>query len=180
MLYQKYKNKNLLDLANRVIRTIDNEEVRIHHLLQTGQKEPVDETSRYMKIKILSEKMLRDNTHSSQIVSLEHLVRSVADRGKEALFFCDLAIFFKRAGEGKLAQRMIQAAIKEARIIRPLSRRSYVMCDIALKIYASGSDESAHEILDYAIDSATNIRQASVRDEVFDELGLAIKIMQGM
>lgn len=180
VLYQKYKNKNLLDLANRVIRTIDNEEVRIHHLLQTGQKEPVDETSRYMKIKILSEKMLRDNTHSSQIVSLEHLVRSVADRGKEALFFCDLAIFFKRAGEGKLAQRMIQAAIKEARIIRPLSRRSYVMCDIALKIYASGSDESAHEILDYAIDSATNIRQASVRDEVFDELGLAIKIMQGM
>jgi hypothetical protein len=75
---------------------------------------------------------------------------------------------------------MIHAAIKEARIIRPLSRRSYVMCDIALKIYASGNDDTAHEILDHAIDAATNIRLASVREEVFDELGLAIKIMQGM
>lgn len=180
VLFQKYKDKKILDFANRVIRTIDNEEVRTHHLLQIGQKEPVDETSRYMKIKILAGKMLRDNSHPNQIASLEHLVRSVADRGKEALFFCDLAIFFKREGEGKLAQKMIQTAIKEARIIRPLSRRSYVMCDIALKIYASGSDDASHEILDYAIDSATNIRQASVRDEVFDELGLAIKIMQGM
>jgi hypothetical protein len=180
VLYQKRKDKKFLDLANRVVHTIDNDEVRIHHLQQTRQKESIDENSRYMKIKILSEKILRDNSNSSQITSLEHLVRSVADRGKEALFFCDLAIFFKRAGEGKLAQRMIQSAVKESRIIRPLSRRSYVMCDIALKIYASGSHEAAQEILDYAIDSATNIRQASVRDEVFDELGLAIKIMQGM
>ena len=31
-----------------------------------------------------------------------------------------------------------------------------------------------------AIDAATNIRQSSLRDEVFDELGLAIKVMQGM
>jgi len=180
VLFQKTKNKKILNLANRVIRTIDNEEVRNHHLLQTGQKEPIDETSQYMKIKILAEKILRENTPPNQIASLDHLVRSVADRGKEALFFCDLAIYFKREGDGKLAQRMIQTAIKEARIIRPLSRRSYVMCDIALKVYASGSDDASHEILDYAIDSATNIRQASVRDEVFDELGLAIKIMQGM
>ena len=180
VLYQRGKDKKFLDLANRIVHTIENDEIRIHHLQQTGQKEPIDENSRYMKIKALSEKMLRENSHSSQITSLEHLVRSVADRGKEALFFCDLAIFFKREGEGRLAQRMIQCAVKEARIIRPLSRRSYVMCDIALKIYASGSHEAAQEILDYAIDSATNIRQASVRDEVFDELGLAIKIMQGM
>jgi len=180
VLYQKHKDKKILDLADRIIFAIDNDEVRIHHLHQIGKREPVDENTRYMKIKMLSEKIVRDNSYTSQITSLEHLVRSVADRGKESLFFCDLAIFFKRAGEGKLAQRMIHAAIKEARIIRPLSRRSYVMCDIALKIYASGNDDTAHEILDYAIDSATNIRMASVREEVFDELGLAIKIMQGM
>ncbi|MFA4850418.1 MAG: hypothetical protein WC626_11890 [Methanoregula sp.] len=180
VLYQKHNEKKFLDLAIQVIRTINNDEVRIHHLQQAGQTDTTDETSRYMKIKMLSEKMLHDSTQSAQIISLEHVVRSVADRGKEALFFCDLAIFFKRAGEAKLAQRMSQSAIKEARIIRPLSRRSYIMCDIALKTYASGSEESAHEILDYAIDSATNIRQASVRDEVFEELGLAIKIMQGL
>ena len=75
---------------------------------------------------------------------------------------------------------MIQSAIKEARIIRPLSRRSFVMCDIALKIYAAGCERPAQEVLDHAIDAATNIRQSSLRDEVFDELGLAIKMMQGM
>ena len=34
------------------------------------------------------------------------------------------------------------------------------------------------ELLDNAIDAATNIRQSTLRDEVFDELGLAIRIMQ--
>jgi hypothetical protein len=49
-----------------------------------------------------------------------------------------------------------------------------------MKTYASGSERDAQEILDLAIDAATNIRQSSLRDEVFDELGLAIKLMQGM
>jgi tetratricopeptide (TPR) repeat protein len=180
VLYQKQKDKQFLDRAIRVIRTIDNDEVRIHHFEQAGLADTSDETARYLKIKQLSEKLLRENPQSGQVSSLEHLVRSIADRGKEALFFCDLAIFFKRAGNGKLSHRMVQSAVKEARIIRPLSRRSHIMCDIALKIYASGSHETAQEILDYAIDAATNIRLASVRDEVFDELGLAIKIMQGL
>jgi len=54
------------------------------------------------------------------------------------------------------------------------------MCDIALKLYAAGCEHAAQEILDYAIDAATNIRQSALRDEVFDELGLAIKVMQEM
>ena len=54
------------------------------------------------------------------------------------------------------------------------------MCDIAMKTYASGCEREAQEVLDLAIDAATNIRQSSLRDEVFDELGLAIKLMQGM
>lgn len=53
------------------------------------------------------------------------------------------------------------------------------MCDIALKIYSAGCDRTAQEVLDLAIDAATNIR-IFIRDEVFDELGLAIKIMQGL
>jgi len=86
----------------------------------------------------------------------------------------------KKNGEEKLSRRMMQSAIKEARIIRPLSRRAFVMCDIALKVQAAGCERMAQEVLDYAIDAATNIRQSSLRDEVFDELGLAIKLMQGM
>ena len=122
--------------------------------------------------------MVDEGVHPNQIATLERLVRTVADRGKEAIFFCNLAIYFKKNGEEKLSKRMIQNSIKEARIIRPLSRRSFVMCDIALKIYAAGCEQSAQEILDLAIDAATNIRQSAIRDEVFDELGLAIKLMQ--
>ena len=96
----------------------------------------------------------------TRLPSLERLVRTVADRGKESILFCDLAIFFKREGEEKLSRRMIQNAIKEARIIRPLSRRSFVMCDIALKFYSAGCEHAAQEILDYSIDAATNIRQS--------------------
>jgi hypothetical protein len=54
------------------------------------------------------------------------------------------------------------------------------MCDIALKLHAAGCERTAQDILDNAIDAATNIRQSSLRDEVFDELGLAIRIMQEM
>jgi hypothetical protein len=122
--------------------------------------------------------MIEDGIHPNQVATLEKLVRTVADRGKEAIFFCDLAIYFKKNGEEKLSKKMIQNSITEARIIRPLSRRSFVMCDIALKIYAAGCERSAQEILDFAIDAATNIRQSTIRDEVFDELGLAIKLMQ--
>ena len=73
---------------------------------------------------------------------------------------------------------MMHSAIKEARIIRPLSRRAFVMCDIAMKSHSAGCENAAQEVLDCAIDAATNIRQSKLRDEVFEELGLAIKIMQ--
>jgi len=124
--------------------------------------------------------MLAEGFHQNQVTALEHLVLTVADRGREALFFCDLAVFFRKAKEEKVAARMLQNAIREARIIRPLSRRSFVMCDIALRLHAAGCERTAQDILDNAIDAATNIRQSSLRDEVFDELGLAIRIMQEM
>jgi hypothetical protein len=104
----------------------------------------------------------------------------VSDRGKEAIIFCDLAVLARKAGKEKIANRMLQNAIKDAGIIRPLSHRAFVMCDIAMKTHNSGSEKASQEVLDCAIDAATNIRQSSLRDEVFEELGLAIKLMQGM
>jgi hypothetical protein len=177
-LYQKSEDKKILSLAIQITKTIDDDEMRYHHLSQLGYTEMYEIPPQYVKIKSLSEKMSEEGIHPNQIVTLERLVRTVADRGKEACFFCNLAIHFKNNGEEKLSKRMIQNSIKEARIIRPLSRRSFVMCDIALKIYAAGCERSAQEILDLAIDAATNIRQSTTRDEVFDELGLAIKLMQ--
>jgi hypothetical protein len=177
-LHKKSENKKILSLAIHITKTIDDDEIRYHHLSQLGYTEMYEIPPQYVKIKSLSEKMVEEGIHPNQIITLERLVRTVADRGKEAIFFCNLAIHFRKNGEEKLSKKMIQNSIKEARIIRPLSRRSFVMCDIALKIYAAGCERNAQEILDLAIDAATNIRQSTIRDEVFDELGLAIKLMQ--
>jgi hypothetical protein len=179
-LYEKSHDKKMHDLAIQIIKTIDADEIRFYRLEQMGFSEIYEITPQFVKIKSVSERMVKEGIHPNSVVTLERLVRAVADRGKEAIFFCYLSIYFKREGQEKLSRKMLQNSIKEARIIRPLSRRAYVMCDIALKIFSAGCEHAAQEILDYAIDAATNIRQSSLRDEVFDELGLAIKIMQRM
>jgi hypothetical protein len=179
MLYQKHKNISYLNRAIDVTKTIDDDEIRLHRFTKMGQKKSLEGSAQHEKIKSLFEKIIEEGAHPNQIASLEKLIRSIADRGKEAILFCDVAVMFRKEGAEKIANRMLQSAIKESRIIRPLSKRAFVMCDIAMKTYASGCERDAQEILDLAIDAATNIRQSSLRDEVFDELGLAIKLMQG-
>lgn len=46
-------------------------------------------------------------------------------------------------------------------------------------MYTAGYESVAQDILDDAIDAATNIRQSILRDEVFNELRLAMRVMQG-
>jgi hypothetical protein len=180
MLAEKNGDKKYMDSAIAVIRTIDADQIRQNHLMKVGYPETYEIPPQYVKIKDLSEKMIADGLHQNQVAMLERLVLTVADRGRKAFFFSDLAVFFRKAKEEKVAKRMLQNAIKEAGIIRPLSRRSFILCDIALKLHAAGCERAAQEILDNAIDAATNIRQSSLRDEVFNELGLAIRIMQEM
>jgi len=180
LLYLKQNKKEYLSHAIEIAQLINDDELRLNRLTQTGHPELFVIPPSVIRIKLISEKIIDGGSHSNQITQLEKLIRSIADRGKEAVFFCDLSILFKKEGVEKLSRRMMQNAIKEARIIRPLSRRAYVMCDIAMKMSAAGCERSAQEILDLSIDAATNIRQSSLRDGVFDELGLAIKIIQEM
>jgi len=177
-LYQKNHDKEMISRAILIIKAIDDDEVRMDRLKQLGYIDAYESTPAYVKIRTLAERVAHDSVQSNQVTTLERAVRSIADRGKEAIFFCNLSIFFKKTGYEKISRKMLQNSIEEARIIRPLSRRSFVMCDMALKFFMAGGEQSAQEILDLAIDAATNIRQSSLRDTVFDELGLAIKIMQ--
>jgi hypothetical protein len=179
-LYKKRDKQEYLSSAIEVAKSIENDEMRLFRLNGLGYQETYEVQPPYIKIRNLCEKIITGRVHSNQVVSLERLIRSVADRGKEAIFFCDSSILFRKEGEEKLSRRLMQSAIKEARIIRPLSRRAYVMCDIAMKISDAGCEKEAQEILDLAIDAATNIRQSPLRDNVFEELGLAIKIIQEM
>jgi tetratricopeptide (TPR) repeat protein len=180
VLYHNHNNTKYLQYAIEVTKTIENDEIRLHRFTQMGLKDTYEIPAQYEKIKALVEKIIEDGAHPNQITSLEKLIRSVTDRGKGAILFCDIAVLFRKEGAEKISNRLLQSAIKEARIIRPLSRRAFIMCDIAMKTHASGCEKTAQEVLDLAIDAATNIRQSSLRDEVFDELGLAIKLMQGM
>jgi tetratricopeptide (TPR) repeat protein len=180
VLYLKRNNTKYQEYAQEVTKTIENDEIRLHRLTQMGLEDTYEIPAQYEKIKVLVEKIIEDGAHPNQITSLEKLIRSVTDRGKGAILFCDIAILFRKEGAEKIFNRLLQSAIKEARIIRPLSRRAFIMCDIAMKTHAAGSEKTAQEVLDLAIDAATNIRQSTLRDEVFDELGLAIKLMQGM
>ena len=107
------------------------------------------------------------------------MVRSVTERGKRALLFCRLFNLFQDKRDHKNAKRMLNNAIKEAGIIRPLSKRAYIRCDMAMMMYDAGYESFAQDIIDDAIDAATNIRQSTLRDKVFNELGLVIKILQG-
>jgi len=177
-LYQTGHDKEMLSHAISVMKALDDDEIRIERLKKIGYTEADEITPTYVKIRTLAERVTHDSVQSNQVNNLDRGVRSITDRGKEAIFFCYLSIFFKRTGYEKISRKMFQNSIEEARIIRPLSRRSFVMCDIALKFFMAGCERSAQEILDHAIDAATNIRQSSLRDTVFDELGLAIKIMQ--
>jgi tetratricopeptide (TPR) repeat protein len=179
-LSHAHNNAAFLQSAIDVAKTIDSIEIRHRRLAQMGYKELHETPTPHEKIRLLFEKIIETGAHPNQVASLEKMVRSLSDRGKEAIIFCDLAVLSRKAGEEKIAGRMLQNAIREARIIRPLSHRAFVMCDIAMKTHASGNEKASQEVLDLAIDAATNIRQSSLRDEVFEELGLAIKLMQGM
>ncbi|MDD1704760.1 MAG: hypothetical protein LUP97_06015 [Methanoregula sp.] len=180
LMHDAWKKEEYLSSAIAVAETISDDELRLTRFELMGQGELYDVPPSVHKIKILSEKLSKGGIHSPKIVQLERLVRTGADHGKEAVSFCDLAIHFKKEGAVILSRRMIRNAIGEARTIRPLARRAYVMGDIAMKMSAAGFERSAQEVVDLSIDAATNIRQSTLRDEVFDELGLAIKIIQVM
>jgi hypothetical protein len=179
-LSRKQEKSQYLKKSIEIITRIEDDELRQYRLSQIGYEDTPEKNTQYAKITAFSMRVIHDGGQPSQIVALERTVRSVTERGKRAFLFCRLSIFFRDKGDLKTANRMLNNAIKESGIIRPLSKRAYVRCDMAMKMYAAGYESVAQDILDDAIDAATNIRQSTLRDDVFNELGLAIKVMQGM
>ena len=177
MVFQKSHNEKTLKTAIECAHEINNEETRIIVLNQIGH-ESIDRSSHYLKIKTYIEKISTESYGSGQIDVLERLIRSDSHRGKVVQHFCNAAILLKNYGKNKIAKRMVEAAIDEASIIRPLSRRAYVFCDIALILHSAGCVEEEHTIIDMAVNTATNIRQFHIRDEVFDNLAYAMRYMQ--
>ena len=102
---QKIKNKKeYLSSAIEIAKSIDNDEIRLQRLNQLGYQEMFEVQPPYLKIRSLCEKIIVGKVHAGQVASLERLIRSVADRGKEAIFFCDCALLFRKKGEEKLVK----------------------------------------------------------------------------
>lgn len=173
------KNSPYLKKSIEILKLIDDDYLRQYRLSRLGYEDSPEKNAQYAKILTLSDRILHEGCQPAQITSLERSVRSLTERRKRAFVFCRLSILFLDKGDQKNATRMLNNAIKESDIIRPLSKRAYVRCDMAMKMSAAGYDTTAQEILDGAIDAATNIRQSALRDTVFNELGLAIRVMQG-
>ncbi|WP_292370784.1 hypothetical protein [Methanoregula sp. UBA64] len=180
VLYKKQNNPSYLEKAARQLFQIEDDELRQIRLSQIGYEDSPERSVYLPKIIAFSDKVIKQGCPSGQIPVLERAVRGIPDRSRQALFFCRLSIQFRERGDMKLSKRMLANAINVSGIIRPLSKRAFVRCNLAMKMFAAGYEHPAQEILDSAIDTATTIRESSLRDEVFDELGLAIQIMQGM
>jgi hypothetical protein len=100
----------------------------------------------------MTKKILYKGSNSTHIALLELIIRSVADRRNEAIFFYSLSILFRSESKEKDSKRMMQNIIKEVRIIQPLSRRAFAMYyDIAMKNFAAGCESEAQEVLDYTL-----------------------------
>ena len=178
-LSQSTGNPRYLKKSTEILSRIDDDQLRWERLTRLGLEDTAEQSIPYAKMTETMSRITEDRASPGQIVSLEQIVRSIPDRGKRALIFCRLSIFSRDRGDVKTAKRLLQNAIKESGIIRPLSKRAYIRCDMAIKMYMAGYENVAQDILDQAIDAATNIRQSVLRDEVFDELGMAIRILQG-
>lgn len=179
-LSRNEKTAQYLKESAEILTMIEDDELRHYRLAQIGYMDTQEKSAQYEKIMAFSMRVINEGCQPSQIVDLERGVCSVTERGKRAYLFCRLSIFFRDKGKPKIAKRMLNNAIKESGIIRPLSKRAYVRCNMAMMLSAAGYETSAQDILDNAIDAATNIRQSALREDVFNELGLAIKVMQGM
>jgi len=178
-LSQSTGNSRYLKKSTEILSRIEDDQLRRERLARLGFEDNAEQIIPYVKMMETVSRITEDRVSPGQVASLEQIVRSIPDRGKRALIFSRLSIFSRDNGDVKTARRLLQNAIKESGIIRPLSKRAYIRCDIAIKMYMAGYENVAQDILDQAIDAATNIRQSVLRDEVFDELGMAIRILQG-
>jgi len=177
IIFQRNHDEKARKTAVECAHEIINEENRTIVLNQMGHEE-IDRSSHYTKIKTYIEKISTEGSSSGQVDTLERMIRTDPHRGKVVQHFCNAAVLLKNYGKNKMAKRMVDAAIRETSIIRPLSRRAYVFCDVALILHAAGCEVEEHAIIDMAVNTAANIRQFHLRDEVFDNLAYAMRYMQ--
>ncbi len=179
MVISNKKNySTLAKKAARILHEIENEETKKNCLDQMERRYTQHYEPLYNKIKNTAQKMIDDGDGAGNIAGIEKLIQSNHDRQRKVQYFCNISVLFKNRGKPKIAARLLDLAMEEAKIIRPLSERAYVLCDIAMMLFFAGCEKKAQSILDESFNTATKIRQFQERERVFDNLGFAMKFIR--
>jgi methyl-accepting chemotaxis protein len=180
MLSSRRADFSLRQKAVQMASEIEDVTIRTQLLADLGIPDLHQRYTPFKKILASAKKISCDELNLHQISMLDHAVQQIKDRGEKATYYCELAVLFRNADLNAMSERMLKAALTEAGIVRPLTRRAHIFCNIALKVYATGNEKRGKEIYDLAIEAATNIRQYSLRDKVFEDLGMAMNVVQGL
>jgi hypothetical protein len=179
MVSHKRNDEGIRRKAKEVTMRIEDEEARSQLLVQIGyDRADAGVSPVFTSLHLLREKIKEGRNPLNELSSITHQINTLPDRAKRAAYYIDLFRIFTESKEEKMAERMLSAAIDEAAIIRPLSRRAYVLGDLALNVYTAGFEERSKDILGMAVYAAMNIRDESLRDEVFYELDVALRIIE--
>lgn len=182
MLFSFYRKTGRVVAQRRAIdvaSSIDDDRIRYSMMVQLDQATPQDwKNTVYGKILDCREKIRSGEYTTKDMVTLDQAIKAAPDRTKRAVYYTEVSLIARDAGQHELADRMLLCALDEARIIRPLSRRAFALGDMACRVYAEQYENRSREILDMAVSEALNIRDSMVRDEVYDELDMSIRVVQ--
>ncbi|TAJ44175.1 hypothetical protein [Methanofollis fontis] len=171
---EDYRNEGI-----RVIETIEEEIIRHRIFQQLGLKDEKGITDpAYKRLMEATQEMLAATPNHPDLSSIEYLIESLSDRAQRARYCFELFLLLHEAERERAADAILLFGLDEASIIRPLSRRVYVLCDLALSLHEAGERKKSRDIIGMAVNAATNIRQDDLRDEVFNELDVAMRIIQ--
>lgn len=179
MFYIRTSDQQILQRAREVAGRIEDEEMRRKTLMNLGVTEKeITPSPMYTDLLAFKNKIKGGRFTAQEADTLHRAIRSIPDRAERAKYYMKIALACRDAGQTKLMERMLQLGLEEASIIRPLSKRANVLGDIALTLYANKEEERAKDILGIAVDAAINIKEEGQREEVFDELSVALRIIE--
>ncbi len=111
---------------------------------------------------------------------IERTLYSITDRGVRARYKLGIAMLLREHSQTKRVERLIQQAILDASVIRPLPRRAFILVDLALTCFSNGEHDYGGVFFDMAMATATNITTGEIRENVFEELDIAMHLIQEM
>lgn len=179
--YTAHQEKHIGEMVIELLESITDETVRISISEELGLMVILGESDeRHQAPRTILERCMNESGKFADFTQIERALQAIPDRGVRSQYYLGIAMLLLRRSQSRRVERLIQQAIREASVIRPLPRRAYILSDLALTCFVNGEYEHAGNIFDMAMKTATNITMAEVRDEVFDELDVAMQLIQEM